>query len=139
MKKIKSLRIALVLFVATMVSSHIYCGTLAKYVTTASGEDSARVAKWGIDLSIDGNLFGDSYNENKVVSNADMISVSVENINDLSGNDNIVAPGTGNSTGITVKISGKSVLSNSGIELFNCLNDAEIPFLVLNTLTLYLV
>ena len=40
---------------------------------------------------------------------------------------------------IFVKISGKSALSNSGIVLFNCLNDAEIPFLVLNTFTLYLV
>ena len=46
MKKNFILRVAAILLVLTMFSISIVTGRLAKYVTTASGDDSARVAKF---------------------------------------------------------------------------------------------
>ena len=63
MKTNKMMRIASVLLVAVLLSTCAISGTFAKYVTTASGNDSARVAKWGFGTaSIDfENLFASSY------------------------------------------------------------------------------
>lgn len=63
MKKNKMMRIASVLLVLTLISTCAISGTFAKYVTKASGTDSARVAKWGVVLSLDGadSVFAKEY------------------------------------------------------------------------------
>ncbi len=52
MKKNKMMRIASVLLVLTLISTCAISGTFAKYVTKASGTDTARVAKWGVVLEL---------------------------------------------------------------------------------------
>ena len=49
MTKNKMMRIASVLLVAVLLSTCAISGTFAKYTTTVSSEDSARVAKWGFE------------------------------------------------------------------------------------------
>ena len=61
MKKNKMMRIASVLLVAVLISTCAISGTFAKYVTRAEGTDTARVAKWGILLTVEGSAFADKY------------------------------------------------------------------------------
>ncbi|MBE6595463.1 MAG: hypothetical protein E7644_06660 [Ruminococcaceae bacterium] len=48
MKKNKMMRVASALLVAVLLTTCAISGTFAKYVTTVSGSDSARVATWNI-------------------------------------------------------------------------------------------
>ena len=45
------MRIASILFIVTLISTCCVSGTFAKYVTSASASDTARVAKWGVSIS----------------------------------------------------------------------------------------
>ena len=80
MKKNTFMRLAAVLLVLTLLSTSVIGGTFAKYTTTVSSSDSARVAKWGFNTaSIDfENLFAASY----------------DNVKDGSDELAIIAPGT---------------------------------------------
>ena len=77
-KKNWALRVMLLAFIFTLISTCLMSGTLAKYVSTASGSDTARVAKWGFDGINTVDIFDDSY------------GTTVES----SGTDNVIAPGT---------------------------------------------
>ncbi len=59
--KNKMMRIASVLLVATLLSTCVISGTFAKYVTSGSASDSARVAKWGVRFDIDSDMFLTEY------------------------------------------------------------------------------
>ena len=50
MKKNRMMRIAAFLLVAALLSICVVSGTYAKYTSTISGSDSARVAKWDIKV-----------------------------------------------------------------------------------------
>lgn len=88
MKRNKMMRIAAVLLVVTLLSTVAISGTFAKYVTKASGEDAARVAKWGIVITAEDNLFSKTY----VAHDGSYVGgeYTVESSND----DKVVAPGT---------------------------------------------
>lgn len=98
MKKNKMMRIASILMVATLITTCAISGTFAKYVTKASGEGQARVAKWGIVLTMEGDkLFSNVYKAH------DTTFTGSENVQkDEAGNvasvytesDKLVAPGT---------------------------------------------
>lgn len=75
MKKNKAMRLASALLVLTLLTTCAISGTFAKYVTSADGSDSARVAKWGftpttITMT---NLFKDAY-DGTVKGAADVIA-----------------------------------------------------------------
>ena len=90
MKKNKMLRIASILLVVTLLSTCVISGTFAKYVTKAEGEDQARVAKWGIVVSVEGDTaFSKQYKTDDEAAKA-AIEYSVVSQKD----DNVVAPGT---------------------------------------------
>lgn len=78
MKKSKFMRAAAILMAAVLLTTCAISGTFAKYTTTASANDSARVAKWGFQTtSMTLDLFDGSYT------------------NVASGNtENVIAPGT---------------------------------------------
>ena len=65
MKKNNVMRIASALLVAVLLTTCAISGTFAKYTTTASGDTSARVAKWGFGTAteIEFDLFSDNYND----------------------------------------------------------------------------
>ena len=96
MKKNKMMRIASVLLIAVLISTCAISGTFAKYVTKAKGEDSARVAKWGVLVTLDGEAFLTEYEKDDdtykpAYANTDS-TVTVQ----TSAEDKLVAPGTKN-------------------------------------------
>ena len=104
MKKNKMMRIASVLLVAVLMSTCAISGTFAKYVTSAEGGDSARVAKWGVGITATTGAFGAAYKsaDGKISTTYNAAADSVYSAN---GTDKVVAPGTGD-TLATLKIEG---------------------------------
>ena len=82
MRKNKMMRLASALLVAVLLTTCAISGTFAKYVTTESGSDTARVAKWGVSITATGETFAESYGDTVVSSETDV---------------NVVAPGTSGS------------------------------------------
>ncbi len=108
MRKNKMMRAASALLVAVLLTTSTISGTFAKYVTETKASDAARVAKWGVELQVVGNLYGDSYGtENKIVHNDDKtVAVQSNNTTHAEDGDDIVAPGTKNDTGFTFSLKG---------------------------------
>lgn len=61
MKNNKMMRVASALLVAVLLTTCVISGTFAKYTTSASGSDTARVAKWGVNVTVAGTTFATSY------------------------------------------------------------------------------
>ena len=102
MKKNKMMRLASFLLVAVLLTSSIISGTFAKYVTEGEMTDSARVAKFGVEISAAGNLFADAYVD---YSSGDMPGASNATVISASGDD-VVAPGTQNDAALSFGITG---------------------------------
>ena len=87
MKKNNMMRLASVLLVLVLLTTCAISGTFAKYVSTATAKDAARVAYWGwgSDATIEFDLFDGTYDS------------TVDSEND----DNVVAPGTSKSSTFT--------------------------------------
>ncbi|MBQ3531714.1 MAG: hypothetical protein IJA05_07345 [Oscillospiraceae bacterium] len=105
MRKNKMMRAASALLVAVLLTTSTISGTFAKYVTTAEAEDSARVAKWGVEVGVTGNLFNDSYKEEPTTWTANETGLNIT-VQADSKDDDVVAPGTQNTTGITFILRG---------------------------------
>lgn len=107
MKKNKMMRVASALLIAVLLTTSAISGTFAKYVTQDSGADSARVAKFGVVLDVDGHLFDVNYvnvaNNNKHMDDASSSIITVES---YTKQDKLVAPGTKNDVGMTFSIKG---------------------------------
>lgn len=85
MKKSKTMRAASFLLVLTLMTSCFVGSTFAKYTTTTTGSDEARVAYWGFDQN--------------AVTTIDLFDGEYTNVNsvDIDGDsedDNVIAPGT---------------------------------------------
>lgn len=102
MKKNVMMRIASFLLVAVLISTSAISGTYAKYVTTASGSESARVAEWGVQVGVKGfdsvndGLFTKTYAKDSETT----IATTVE------AEDKVVAPGTKNNDPIELTLTG---------------------------------
>lgn len=87
MKKNVMMRAASALLVAVLLTTCTISGTFAKYTTSTTGTDSARVAYWGFDqaaeLTI--NLFDKEYDASKADKS-------------VNGAEKVIAPGTEKST-----------------------------------------
>ena len=82
MRKNKMMRFASALMIATLLSTSVISGTFAKYVTSATGTDSARVANWGFEGTSEieiSNLFLKAYDAGKVNSDKDVIAPGTTN------------------------------------------------------------
>ncbi len=99
MKKNKMMRIASVLLVAVLLSTCAISGTFAKYTEQKTASDSARVAKWGVSVSVGTDEDKDVFDKTYAVDTAGVITTTV------SSEDKVVAPGTSGS--IQFAISGK--------------------------------
>lgn len=104
--KNRFLRLASGLFVLCLITTSVISGTYAKYVTGDNGNDTARVAKWGVELSTSGTLFGTDYAATDAGETADSIVLSSTNVAS-AGDDDVVAPGTRNFTGFQIKVTGQ--------------------------------
>lgn len=104
MNKNRFLRLASGLFVLCLITTSAISGTFAKYATGDSGNDTARVAKWGVELSTSGTLFGTDYEKKEALENADSIMVGTSE--SVSASEKVVAPGTKNDVGFQVALKG---------------------------------
>lgn len=112
MKKNKAMRMASALLVCVLLTTSVVSGTFAKYVTSNSAKDTARVANWGITITTSGSLYSDAYakkTNSNVPTTWTQPSPNADSITVNSGEqyDNIVAPGTNNGdTPLTFGITG---------------------------------
>ena len=93
MKKNTMMRIASVLLVVVLLTTSVISGTFAKYVTDKTGFDSARVAKFGVEITAAEDMFADSYKHAETVYDASETGDAITVQADTQGTD-IVAPGT---------------------------------------------
>lgn len=61
MKKNSMMRLASFLMIAVLLSTSVVGSTFAKYVTAETGSDTARVAKFGVEITANGEMFSDKY------------------------------------------------------------------------------
>lgn len=95
MKKNKVLRIASVLFVAVILTTCAISGTFAKYVSSDTRSDTARVAKWGVTVTGTGETFAKKYETDDRSTFLETYSVE--------STEKVVAPGTtGNMAAFTI-------------------------------------
>lgn len=74
MKKNRMMRLASILLVCVLLTTSVISGTFAKYTTSYTANDSARVAKWGFDqASLSFDLFANNYDNS--VESADGVDV----------------------------------------------------------------
>ena len=116
MKKNKMMRTASGLMIATLLTTGVISGTFAKYTTSDSAGDTARVAKWGVNLAVSGSLYGQNYtdadNENIATTTAEGATVASKNT--VAAANGLVAPGTNsddNNGGLRVSLSGTPEVS----------------------------
>lgn len=118
MKKNKSMRAAGGLMIATMLTTSIVSGTYAKYVTSGTAKDTARVAKFGVVVKAEGSLFDKNYLETSNTPTDTDTGISVKSLSTPA--DNVVAPGTKNDTGLSFSITGTPEVDvNVKIEVAN--------------------
>lgn len=99
-KSNKLMRVSGVLLVLTLITSCFVGGTFAKYVSEGKGDDTARVAKWGVEVKVKGDGFKTEYGKDDVNS-------SIRGSTVISSSENkVVAPGTKGTFG-GIKITGK--------------------------------
>lgn len=90
MKKTNSMRVAAAMLALTLITSCFVGGTFAKYTTSASGGDSARVAKFGVEVNAGKSAFLDKYETNTETAGEYKGKYSVAS----SDGAKVVAPGT---------------------------------------------
>lgn len=93
MKKNRCLKIASGLLLLVLVTTCAIGTTLAKYTAGGDARDSARVAKWGVELEME----GDSMFSNNYAVTGGTVIVKSESITEGEP-DKIVAPGTASSS-----------------------------------------
>ncbi len=106
MKKNVMMRLAAIMLMCVLMTTSVIGGTFAKYTTTTTGFDHARVAQWGVNIGITGGAFKTEYASDLstfVKDKADNeITVAVQS-GTADPNDKVLAPGTtGTFTGIHV-------------------------------------
>ena len=131
MKKNVMMRIASLLLIAVLITTCGISGTYAKYVSTATGSDTARVAKWEVNLNdeqmqmthtIKFNIFDTIYEDNLQDEEAD------EHLKSAKTDDMpIIAPGTAGQFEITV-VNASEVAANIEIAFTNDNTDIPLQF-----------
>lgn len=94
MKKNTMMRLAAVMLMCVLLTTSVVGGTFAKYVTSETGTDSARVAKWGVTIQANGTTFAKKYNNGPDTAGTQVVSEV-----------KVVAPGT-NGTMAKMELSG---------------------------------
>lgn len=130
MKKNKMMRTASGLLVAVLLTTCIISGTFAKYVTTNDASDTARVAKWGVEITAANDLFSTHYavgTGNKPASHVegeDYTSVTVVSSDETT---KLVAPGTESTeNGLTFSIKGKPEVATKVTFTFSTDDNKEV-------------
>lgn len=99
----KTMRLAGLLLVLVLVTSCFVGGTFAKYVTSGEATDTARVAKFGVEITTaTDTMFKTVYAKDDVSVTSATITNSVES----SNTNKLVAPGTKEDNAMTFSVKG---------------------------------
>ena len=111
----KRMSVLAILVLAISITAFSVAGTYAKYTSTDTISDKARVARWNINELVNVSLFEDTYN-----------SGAVQNLDDDTSVTDVIAPGTKGSynfklegsveTNYTIKATVKEALETNGLE-----------------------
>ena len=95
----KTMRVAGLLLALVLVTSCFVGGTFAKYVTSGTGGDYAKVAKWGVKVTAhrEGDIFASAYDQ--IEGKEDTVVVT-------GGKYKVIAPGTKKENAAVVYLSG---------------------------------
>lgn len=95
----KTMRVAGLLLALVLVTSCFVGGTFAKYVTSGTGADHAKVAKWGVKVTAHetGDIFASTYDQ---IEGQDNTVIAGDNYK-------VIAPGTEKENAAVVSLSGK--------------------------------
>ena len=85
MKRNKLFLLGLFVVFAAVLSLSLVSSTFAKYVTSDNGQDTARVAKWGVTVTVEGSMFAKTYSKD---------DNTFAEANTVVGTTNLLAPGT---------------------------------------------
>ena len=99
-RKTGTLHVAGGLLVLVMITSCFVGSTFAKYTVGGTGSDTARVAKFGVEVSVSGEAFKTRYDTDDT-STSITTTVAASN-----GRDKLAAPGTRDSNAVTFSITG---------------------------------
>ena len=86
-----------------LITSCFVGSTLAKYVVGASASDTARVAKFGVDVTASGSLFSTTYLDS---TGSNLPGAGATVTVESSDTAKVVAPGTQNTAGLSFSVSG---------------------------------
>ena len=127
MKKNKMMRIASVLLVAVLFTTCAISGTFAKYTSSATGSDTARVAKWSIEVEgTEIGVAGGTTVAFDLFSTVNDTGNSATDEDVKTGTDeNIIAPGTAGSFELSIE-NNSEVNAKYTIELSET-NTGNIP------------
>lgn len=94
MRKNRMMRLASALLILTMVTTCAISGTFAKYVTSDTGTDSARVAKFGvvIDVAVEEAGKNDAFVAEYATDDTTVDTTVIAN--SVVGSEDVLAPGT---------------------------------------------
>lgn len=107
-KKNWTMRAAVLLLALVLITSCFVGGTFAKYVTSGSGSDTARVAKFGVTVSVSDNTMFKTQYKTKDDNVLDVENTVIEySVNSKNGTDKLVAPGTSENDTLTFSVTGE--------------------------------
>ena len=126
MKKNTMMRLASALLLLVMLTTCAISGTFAKYITQADVADTARVAKWGVEVTATGSLYEEQYaNDGEVEKDEAGKDIAYTVVS--AADDDVVAPGTANADGLSFSITGTpEVAVNISFNITN-VKDVYLP------------
>jgi len=101
----KRARLLAFVLTAAMATTVFLGGTVARYQTSAGIDDTATVAKWGVKLTMAGNLFDEKYKTGLVANSTPVVSGDFS-VSSSEAADR-VAPGTSGDT-LKIKLTGST-------------------------------
>lgn len=100
------MRVAGLLLALVLVTSCFVGGTFAKYVTSDGGQDHARVAKFGVKVTAEGDVFAKEYDAKDPQVQDYNGQVIAKSVISSDSTKKVVAPGTAKSDALTVSVTG---------------------------------
>ena len=103
MTKNKAMRLGSVMLVLALLTTCAISGTFAKYVTSQSASDTARVAKWGVTITKDDTATTNGFQKTYLTNDS---TLSTTYTNSVEATEDAVAPGTTGTIGDKYTLSG---------------------------------
>ena len=120
MKKNRMMRLAAFLLVCVLLTTSVISGTYAKYTSTATASDTAKVAKW--DIVLNGKSITESFTFDLFKTIVDTVD---GNTDAQVAAGKIIAPGTKGS--FTIELQNKSEVTAEYVIDYTVTNTANIP------------